>query len=74
MSEYDRYYFEIRKDFKPVLIRRRKEFMELLLKSLSDDAESVTELFKKFGAKLVTKTNDGNDMSVLVDGERVYKI
>jgi hypothetical protein len=74
MKDFDRYFFQIKKDFKPLLIKKRKEFMELLLRTLSDDEEATKDLNFKFGTTLVTKIDNGNDMSIFVDGERIYKI
>ena len=71
---YDRYFIQLRKDFKPVMVRKRKEFMELLLKAMSEDEEAVKELSHKFGVTLVTKITNGNSVNIFVDGESIYKI
>lgn len=71
---YDRYFIQIKKSSKPVLVKKRKEFMELLLKTLSDDSEAQLDLLNKFGTSVVAKTANGSDVSVNVDGERVFKI
>lgn len=71
---YDRYYIEIKREAKPVLIRNRKDFMALLIKALGDDEESTKELNQRFGTKLISKSANGSTVSVIVDGELEYRI
>lgn len=70
----DKHIISINKDFKPLMIRQRKEFMDLLLRAVSNDEESVKKLNEKFGTKVITKLDPGNSMTILVDGEVAYKI
>lgn len=75
---YDRFYLEIKKTSKANLIRKRKEFMELLIKTLSDDDESsdaaASELNSKFGTKVIAKTNNGNTTKMFVDGVEEFRV
>jgi hypothetical protein len=73
MSLYDNYFIRVKKDFKPIMVRKRKEFMELLLKALSDDKEAASQLANRFGTKLVAETANGSTVSLLVDGELAFK-
>lgn len=54
------------------IIRRRKEFVNLLLSSLLGDDEAIKQL-TRFGVTVISATNDSNSMSVIVDGENVFK-
>lgn len=65
--------FEFNKDFRTSLVRRRKEFMELMIKAMAGDQESITKLLG-FGVKIVTEYDSGTTVSVFQDGERVYKL
>jgi hypothetical protein len=68
--------FEINTEFKSIILRRRKEFMELVLKCLNDDEPNtlnVNELFQRFGTRLVTTYNKGSKVAIMLDGDLIFK-
>jgi hypothetical protein len=69
----DKYIIILRKDFKNNIISKRREFMDLLIKVLSDNDEATKEIHDKFGVKFATKYHNGNSVTILSDGEVEYK-
>lgn len=74
-TEFDRKYLQIKSEYKNMILKKKKEFTDLLLKAtLMEDEESVIELEKKFGVKIVGKASDGSSVRINIDGEQTFKI
>ena len=67
-------FIEINSDFKPKMIRRRKEFVDQLLRIIceapTDEAESD---ILGYGIKLIAIREPGDDLAVIVNGETLYR-
>lgn len=72
--KHDRYFFMVKKSFRPTMIRQRKQFMDLFMKAMVDDQEAIDTLYSKYGVKLMSQTVEGSDVTLIVDGEPAYKL
>lgn len=71
-----KFLFEINVLFRPVIVRKRREFMNLVLQIVSkelDNPQASDDLMKKFGTRLITSYNDGTSLTVIEDGETIFK-
>ena len=68
-----RFVIELNADFKPKMIRQRKEFMANLILTLTGDNPESEKKLLEYGVKIITQRDNGDDIAVMLNGERVYK-
>lgn len=68
-----RFVLEVNADFKPKLLRKRKDFMEHFLRMLAGDNEESEKRVLEYGVKVLGQRDNGDDMAVMINGERIYK-
>ncbi len=75
-GQVKRMYFEMNNQFSGNIARRRTDFIDLLLKGMSNSKEALLardDLFRRFGFRVITETTMANAVTMLVDGEVVLK-
>lgn len=65
---------ELNTDFKPKLLRRRKEFMEHFLRAMTGDNPEDSDKILEYGVRIISERDNGDDMAVMVNGETVFRV
>lgn len=68
-----RFVLELNSDFKPKMIRQRKEFMANLLLSMAGDNPDSDKKLLEYGVKILAQRDNGDDISLRMNGELIYK-